>query len=94
MNEAVLCSKCGEEPRYPGQRWGPACATRYSRERRARLLQQKPRESGIKLSQLPDLLVLNEMDRKTFTAYVRDIDTLRWLVRLGLDCVRKSGLAR
>lgn len=30
----TLCSRCGQEPREPKQRWGRACLTRYQKERR------------------------------------------------------------
>jgi hypothetical protein len=32
-----LCSRCGQEPRLPRQRWGRQCRSQYKRDRRARL---------------------------------------------------------
>ena len=31
------CTKCGQEPRYPGQRWGKACMTAYDQARKQAL---------------------------------------------------------
>jgi hypothetical protein len=39
----ILCSKCGDEPRLAGQRWGRRCLTAYKRERQARLRAGAPR---------------------------------------------------
>ena len=38
MTPAVaLCTRCGQEPRLPRQRWGRHCLTAYKRARAARL---------------------------------------------------------
>lgn len=40
------CSKCHQEPRYPGQRWGKRCFARYHAERRARLRRAREEEAA------------------------------------------------
>lgn len=47
------CSKCGAEPRLPGQSWGRACFARYRRQERAG--KQKPKgEHGAPQNRAPE----------------------------------------
>jgi hypothetical protein len=42
----TLCSRCGQEPREPGQRWGRRCLTAYQRERRHRDRERRAQTRG------------------------------------------------
>lgn len=34
LTDALPCTKCGDEPRRPGQRWGNHCFAEYNRHQR------------------------------------------------------------
>lgn len=99
MPDARPCSRCGEEPRYPGQRWGRRCLTGYTRARRARRWRPAPlfAELGVRPADLPALvagLIQTEEEQALYDRYVTNVDLLRHLLRFGLETVRARGYGR
>ncbi len=92
MSPPPMCTKCGQEPRAPRQRWGRACRIAYARERRKALKALGP----LLPSQLPHLIMqlARAEDQPALVRYFAKgpaVDMLRWVLRFGVERIRAEG---